>query len=264
MSKTRSTSGDLTTSAKKRDFQHLGILALMMVFCSVFYYFGEIIDLTGWEGLRWSFFYSVHDVHRLLFLIPIIYAGYFLGYKATALVTIVAVGTCLPRALFISTFPDPLLRPVLFIIVASVLGYFAARVRDLSKKQHRSKVLLNNKIDRLSAILEGIGIGVLIIGPDYSIRFYNRNLIRDFGEVTKSHCYEYLHGLDAPCHPVCKLSDVINGAVERWEYVFPDGRTFEISASPHIDSDGVTCQLSVLRDITRYRKGDAEPAGPTN
>jgi hypothetical protein len=52
------------------------ILPLLLVLCTVFYYFGELVDWAAWNSMRASLFYGGHDVHRLLFLAPIVYAAY--------------------------------------------------------------------------------------------------------------------------------------------------------------------------------------------
>jgi len=223
------------------------------VLCTLFYYFGELADFAGWEALRWDFFYGVHDIHRLLFMAPIIYAGYFFGVKATIIITIVAVGTFFPRALFISPFPDPVLRTVLFTIIAGTVGYLTAVTRRESERRNRLDVLLRSEREQALGMLERMEDGVIIIGPDYRIRFMNPSMIRDFGKGVDSLCYEHLHKFDAPCHQICKLPDVINGAVERWEYNFPDGKTYEMLASPYIDSDGTVCQLSISRHVTQSK-----------
>ena len=250
----------LLALARSRAFRPLYILGLLLLGCSVFYYFGELVDFAGWEGLRWDFFYGVHDVHRLLFLIPIVYAGYALGSRATILVTIIAVGIWMPRALLISPFPDPVLRPVLFVVVAGTLGYLAARIRGRLKRQAYLETVLRREIDRLSAMSEGMAEGILVIGPDYRIRYFNKSMRRDFGEVASSHCYEYLRGLDRPCRDICRLQEVLHGAVTHWVYEFPDGRAYEVLASPYVDTDGVVCQLSSFRPVTEHREGRGVPA----
>ena len=98
------------------------IIPLLMLFCTLFYYWGELVDWTAWNALRREFFYGMHDVHRMLFLIPIIYAGYTARLKGALIVTMVSFIIFLPRAFFISPFPDPLLRMILFVIFAGALG----------------------------------------------------------------------------------------------------------------------------------------------
>lgn len=242
------------TELGNRDSYKFYILFLLYGFCTLFYYFGELVDLAGWEALRWSFFYTVHDVHRLFFLAPIIYAGYVFGVKAVIIITIVVANTFLPRALFISHYPDPLLRAMLFILFVGALGYLTAITRRQSERCRHLEAMLRGETDKLSRILDGIEEGVLIIGPDYRIRFMNPSMMRDYGEGVGFYCYEHLHKLDALCHQICKLPNIISGAVETWEHSFPDGRTYKVLASPCIDSDGVVCQLAIFRNITRRKK----------
>ena len=231
-------------AAKRSNSRRVYTLFLLFVLCTLFYYFGELVDFAGWEALRWDIFYGVHDIHRLFFLVPIIYAGYFFGVRAAIIITLVAFGICLFRALFISPFPDPLLRMVLFIIVAGTIGYLTGR------ESERRKSLETLAGSQSNTILEKMEDGVLITGPDYRIRYMNPSMIRDFGEGIGVHCHQHLHNLDSPCRQICKLPDVINGEIVKWEYTFPDGRIYEIVASPYADSDGVVCQLATFRNIT--------------
>ncbi len=249
---------------RSRDSYKFYILFLLYGFCTLFYYFGELVDFAGWEALRWDFFYSVHDIHRLSFLAPIIYAGYVFGVKATVIITILTAGTFLPRALFISHFPDPILRAMLYILFAGAMGYLTAVARVQSRRGRHLETMMRSEIDKLSTVLEGIDEGVLTIGPDYRIRFMSPSMIEDFGEGVGSYCYEHLHELDAPCEQICELPNVINGEVERWEHNFPDGRTYEVLASPYIDSDEVVCQLAIFRNITQRKKVKSKLSNSTD
>ncbi len=241
----------VSAGLKSRDFYKLYILGILFIYCILFYYFGEIIGFFGWDALRWEFFYGVHDIHRLFFLAPIIYAGYFFGVRAAIIITFIAIGTFLPRAFFISPFPDPLLRTVLFIIIAGAVGCLTGVE---SERREHLEALVRNQSNTVLGILERMAEGALITGPDYRIRFMNSTMIRDFGEGMGTHCYKYLHRADAPCPQSCKLPDVISGTVEKWEYNFPDGRACEVLASPYVDSDGTVCQLAIFRSIAQRGK----------
>jgi len=229
---------------------------LMWVVCTLFYYFGEVVGFANWEALRWQFFQSVHDVHRLIFLAPIIYAAYVFGIKATVIITIISMMTFLPRALFISPYPDPLVRMLVFIVIAGIMGYLTAIARKEFKRRNYLEALLTGERDTLLGILERMQDGVLIIGPDYKIRYMNASIRREFGEGVGSYCYQLLQGLDAPCGQSCQLPIVLSGKIQRWEYHLPDGRTYEVLASPYRDTDGAVCQLTTFRNISE-RKGTA-------
>jgi len=224
------------------------ILLSMLVFCILFYYLGEIIDLAGWEALRWGFLYGVHDVHRLLFMVPIIYAGYVFGVRATMMITIIALMTFLPRALFVSPFPDPLSRMVIFTVIAGGLGYLTATAHQEWRRCCQLEARLIAEKEAMLTILEAMTDGVVVIGPDYKIRLANPSMVNHFGEGAGAYCYQYLHQGDEPCR-TCKLPRVIKGTNEGWQYHFPDGRTYEVLASPYVDLDGTVCQLTTFRRI---------------
>ena len=67
------------------------ILFFLLVLCTLLYYFGELVDWAAWDALRNEFFYSIHDVHRLFFLAPIIYAGYVDRIKGALIITLVTL-----------------------------------------------------------------------------------------------------------------------------------------------------------------------------
>ena len=236
--------------ASKSPFRLL-ILPLLIVFCTLFYYFGELADWAVWEAWRREFFYGIHDVHRLLFLVPIIYAGYIARVKGAVIITLVSFAIFLPRAFFISPFPDPLLRMVLFTVIAGVIGSLVGIIRNESERARSLKAMVLEERDKLRGIIDSLADGVLITGPDYRIRLMNSVMLKEFGDGVGSPCYKHLHNLDAPCEKDCLIPDVINSKkVAKWECKFADGRIYEVVAAPYVDTDGIVCQLSIFRNIT--------------
>jgi len=219
----------------------------LFLYYPVLYYAGDLIDYAGWEALRWDFFYSVHDIHRLFFLVPIIYAGYAFRIKGAVITTIAALVIFLPRGLLLSPFPETTSRMVLFAIFAGVLGVLTGVIFNKFERRQHLEALLKSQTDKLQGMLDQMEEGVLIIGPYYKVRFSNPSMVREFGEGVGSPCYKYLQGLDVPCAQICKLPNVMNGGTERWEYEFTNGRTYEVLASPYVDSDGAVCQLATFR-----------------
>jgi PAS domain-containing protein len=235
----------------------LFVLPLLLIICTLFYYFGELVDWAAWDALRASFFYGVHDIHRLLFLVPIIYAGYTARVRGAIIITLVSLIIFLPRAFFISPYPDPLLRMLLFTIVAGVVGYLVARIRNEQERYRHLQEAVRGERDKMLGIVDGMADGVMITGPDYRIRFMNSSMVRDFGEGTGTTCYEHMHKVSSlsECCQHCKILDVIrSGKVENWKCEFPDGRSYEVVATPYVDTDGVVCQLSIFRNVTRHEK----------
>jgi len=91
--------------------------------------------------------------------------------------------------------------------------------------------------------------GVLVVGPDYRVRYVNPGMVREFGDGLGKYCYEYLRNSSLPCQDTCRLGDVIQGQVARWSYAYPDGRTYQVNVSPYKDVDGVVCQLATFRRL---------------
>jgi hypothetical protein len=242
-------------------------LPLLLLLCTAFYYFGELVSWTGWEALRRDFFYGIHDIHRLLFLAPIIYAGYIGRVKGAVIITLLSFAIFLPRAFFISPFPDPLLRTVLFVLGAGSIGVLTGIIRNKSEQC----IMLERKIkglkDKSFSIADGIGDGVLITGPDYLIRYMNPRMVKDFGKGINVPCYKLLHNRESPCERNCGIQDIVNRKREiaRWECALADGRTFSVGAVPYVDLDGTVCQISVFRNVSARDKGyEYKPTRPLN
>src|SRR4030042_6677231 len=240
----------------KRSF-HVILLSLLFIYYSLIYYFGEIVDITNWEFLRWDFFYSVHDIHRLFFLIPVIYTGYIFRIRWSLVVTFAAFLVFLPRALFISPFTDPLIRIILFTLLSGIVGTLTGLFRNESERRSSLEITVKTERDKMLGILNRMEEGVLITGPDYIIRFMNPSMSREFGDSIGARCYEYLQGLKEPCSELCCLNNP-DGSPERREYSFNDGRTYDVILSPYIDTDGAVCQLSTFRNITQRKMVENE------
>lgn len=234
---------------RKRSPHRAVVLLVMLGVCTLFYYFGELVDWAAWETLRKQFFYSVHDIHRLLFLAPIIYAGYYARVRGAVIITMVTLLIFLPRAIFISPYPDPILRAGLFVIIAGALGCLTGVARNAWDQTRELESQLRSEKDKVLRIVDGMADGVVITGPDYKIHFMNARMVEEFGDGTGLTCYKHLHGLDAPCSQ-CRIEAVINkGEVDKWLCEFPDGRAYDVVAAPYLGDDGVVCQLAIFRNL---------------
>jgi signal transduction histidine kinase len=242
---------------ENRNFHRI-FITLLFIYYGVVYYFGEIVDLTGWEALRWDFFYGVHDVHRLFFLIPIVYTGYIFRVKWALIITFFSFLVFLPRALIISPFADPSLRMVLFTVIAGLVGALTGMVRNESEHRRKLESLVRNERDKLRDILESMEDGVLIIGPDYKIRFTNQSIVKELGDGIGTTCHEYLYHRNTPCENICELKVEKGEPFRRSEYSSGDGKVFDVITLPYTDTDGQICQLATFRNITRRKQVENE------
>ena len=229
------------------------ILPLLLAICTLFYYFGELVDWAAWETMRQRFFYGIHDIHRLLFLAPIIYAGYTAGVRGAIIITLVSFIIFLPRAFFISPYPDPLLRMVIFTVFAGVIGSLVGALRNQVKRAKYLETTMAIQRDRMMNIVSGMADGVIITDSDYRIRFMNDRMVKDFSDGTGSTCYKHLRKSDTPCQD-CKILSVINdNEICYWECPCPGGRIYEVMAAPFTDNDGTVCQISIFRNVPRRK-----------
>lgn len=118
--------------------------------------------------------------------------------------------------------------------------------------------VLRAERDRLVGMLNAMDEGVALIGVDRKMRFVNPSMARQFGDGTGHYCYEHLHHFDEPCNDICKLPRVLRGTTERWEYTFPDGRTYEVIGAPFADSDQSPCMLATFRNVTQRKQLELE------
>jgi diguanylate cyclase (GGDEF)-like protein/PAS domain S-box-containing protein len=134
--------------------KHFYIWLALFIACAIFYYFGELVNLFGWEGLRWEIFYTVHDPHRMLFLIPILYSSYYFRLRGALLANVMSLLIFLPRAFFISPYPDATLRMVAFVILTIVISMLTALTFNDRDKRHKLTDALKKAEEKNRIVLE--------------------------------------------------------------------------------------------------------------
>jgi PAS domain S-box-containing protein len=151
--------------------KHICILIALFAACTLIYYFGELVNYFGWQTLHWEIWYTVHDPHRILFLIPILYCTYYFGMAGALTSNVVALLVFLPRALFISPFPDPVLRMIVFVVSSIILSTVLSVIflyRDSQRKSispgHGSTARYSYTPFTLLLIFIFLSIGILLAG----------------------------------------------------------------------------------------------------
>ena len=107
-----------------------GLMALMTLI-----YYGADTPLRGAWPFNTSLLSGVHDFHRTLFLIPVAYAALAFRMPGAIVSNAVFLAAVLPRALFISPNPDPLLRPLAFVLASFALAAMIASLLDLADRE---------------------------------------------------------------------------------------------------------------------------------
>jgi signal transduction histidine kinase len=129
---------------------HFWIIAALMAVLTLVYY-------AGYTPLAQfgSFFTDAfpHDLHRTLFLIPIIYAALTFRVRGALGASIVFLCVVLPRT-FYSPYTDPLVRPLLFVLFTAFLGVLTAMLVDRVEKEEKAHVELNIAHQELSTYVQ--------------------------------------------------------------------------------------------------------------
>jgi signal transduction histidine kinase len=105
---------------------HLWALVALMAVLTLVYYAGHT------PLARFGAFFTdayLHDLHRVLFLLPVIYAALTFrvwGAIGTSFAFLLVV---LPRTLY-SPYADPLLRPLIFVLFTALVGVLTAVLMD--------------------------------------------------------------------------------------------------------------------------------------
>ena len=105
---------------------HFWIIVALMAVLTLVYYAGH----TPLARLG-SFFTDAfpHDLHRTLFLLPIIYAALTFRIRGALVASFAFLCVVLPRSFF-SPYADPLLRPLFFVLFIAFVGVLTALLMD--------------------------------------------------------------------------------------------------------------------------------------
>jgi PAS domain S-box-containing protein len=126
---------------------------------------------------------------------------------------------------------------------------------DMTEKK-RAQEAVTAERQRFNDVLEMLPAYVVLLTPDYHVPFANRFFRERFGESHGKRCYEYLFGRSEPCE-ICETYSVLKTrAPHYWEWTGPDGRIYDISDFPFIDTDGSLLILEMGIDITARKRAE--------
>jgi len=129
---------------------HFWIIAALMAVLTLVYYAGYTPLAQLGNFLTDAF---PHDLHRTLFLIPIIYAAITFRVRGTLVASFVFLCAVLPRT-FYSPYTDPIVRPLLFVLFTAFLGVLTAMLIDRFEKEEKAHAELNIAHQELSTYVQ--------------------------------------------------------------------------------------------------------------
>lgn len=125
---------------------------------------------------------------------------------------------------------------------------------DLTKVKLTENKLRESEV-KYRSMMESMVDPVYICSSDKRISYMNSAMIKRMGhDATGKVCHKALHGLARRC-PWCRFSET--GPYEKYELdiVSPlDKRSYHVSSSPMVLSDGSVQKMTVFRDTTEMKK----------
>jgi PAS domain S-box-containing protein len=109
-------------------------------------------------------------------------------------------------------------------------------------------------------IVESLGDGVEIIGPDYKIQYMSKNFHSSIGkDVIGKTCYQVHFESDKPCEG-CPIEKGIEGmGSETLECPTSDGKNLLITHSPLKNQDGSFSAVLLFKPVSKDHEQDEEP-----
>ena len=132
-----------------------------------------------------------------------------------------------------------------------------ATVFDLTARVQAEAALASER-QRLFQVLEQLPAYVVLLAPDYTVSYANREFIRRFGVAEEGQrCYEFLFGRDKPCEHCLTFRVLETSTFQEWERLGPDGRSYAVFDYPFTDVDGSPLILELGLDITARQASEA-------
>ena len=258
-------SGTLASLLRVIKNYHFWLVVMMFAVIIIIHYPQQILatdspSLFSFLGL------TRHAVERVFLLLPISYAGFFLGTKAGLTSLVVALAIMLPRDFLISLYTtDTLFETGSIIVIGGLLNiWFQIRRKDIAQLR-KAEEALQLAYAEIEQIFKTTAVGIRVIDTDSNILQCNEafaylsKLPRS--EILGKKCYEvFPHGL---CHTDrCILKRILSGE-ERVETEIvvesTNGNQIHLilTATPYRQPDGkLLGMIESCNDVTLLKRAE--------
>jgi len=140
---------------------HFWIITALLALLTFIYYV-EQTPLVSIPPFNNSFFTTIHDLHRTLFLIPMIYAASLFRIRGSLITSFIFLCVVLPRALLFSPYPEAIVRSLLFVALAAFISLFIATQLNRIEDERKVRTELNIASQVLSEYAQRLGAMIAI------------------------------------------------------------------------------------------------------
>jgi len=171
---------------------HLWAIAFITILLTIVYYadwFG-IVSIIPFGDTFFSEEY-LHEIHRTLLIIPMLYAALVYQSKGAIIMSAACLCIVLPRAILVSPHPDALARALIFIILASLATILLGMEQNRRKRLQKAYVKLGtahsdleNGAEQLKAseerykdLFESASEAIIVSDPEGDIVEANRAMV---------------------------------------------------------------------------------------
>ncbi len=222
---------------------HLLYIAIIIIALALFYYFPNINIL--------------HDVHRILFFIPVLYAAYKFRIKGVIVTTVISLLVFLPRCLFFSPYPVQLslIRSIVFIIGLWFLGFFFATALNITGK-------LKEAEEKYRSLVESTEDIVYLVDRECRYLFVNKKYLSKLGAPKEQIIGKTYHDFH-PKEEAEKFAKAVEEVFKTGNSTSHEHRShgdnscFLYTLSPMKDSkEGVKAVTVIAKDITERKQAE--------
>ena len=130
---------------------HFWVIAAIVAILTLVYYAGHT-PLAHFGGLLTTAY--PHDLHRVLFLFPIIHAAVAFRIRGALSASAAFLCVVLPRAFFYSPYSDPLVRSLLSTLLMIFAGFLVAALVNRVEEEEKARAKLSRAHQELAAYVQ--------------------------------------------------------------------------------------------------------------
>ena len=212
-----------------------------------------------------------HALERILYLVPIIWAGFLFGFRGTIITSLAALACMLPRAIFISPSPtDAIAETGAVFVTGSAISSLLAfsmkllhREREYTNQLRMAQQELRTSEERYRELFESANDAIWLHDLQDNIIAANKSLSRLTGYTLEQLAGIKSHNLFTEgCIDNIKESECLPSGVEAMGYlsevtlVRKDGSEayVQLSTNPILSDGQVVRFQHIARDITQEKQ----------